>query len=323
MKKKKLGNTNIEVSPLCFGGNVFGWTINEKTSFEVLDAFTSAGFNFIDTADVYSRWASGVGGESETIIGKWMKQRGNRDKIILATKAGMDMGQGKTDVSKKYILKAAEDSLKRLQTDYIDLYQTHKDDEGTPVEEALEAYSQLIKEGKVRCIGASNFTNSRLNDALEASKKYNLPCYETLQPLYNLYDREVFEKDLEPLCLQNNISVISYFSLAAGFLTGKYRSEADLKQSVRGVRVQAYINEKGFSILKVLDELSAKYNTHQSSIAIAWLLTRSSITAPIASATTVEQLYTLIKGIEIKLNSEDIFKLNKVSDYLSSPKSAV
>ncbi len=314
MKTHKLGDTNIEVSRLCFGCNVFGWTIDEKASFEMLDAFTAAGGNFLDTADVYSRWHSGVGGESESIIGKWMKASANRDKIVLATKAGMDMGQGKTDVTKKYILKAAEDSLKRLQTDYIDLYQTHKDDEATPVEEAMEAYAQLIKEGKVRCIGASNFSAARLTEALEASKNKGLPKYQTLQPLYNLYDRAVFEKELEPICVKNTISVISYFSLGAGFLTGKYRSEADLSKSVRGARAKMYLNAKGFAILKVLDELAAKYKAPLSSIAIAWLLTRPSVTAPIASATTIEQLNGLIKGVQIQLSKEDVVLLNEVSN---------
>jgi len=314
METRKLGNTDLEVGRLCFGGNVFGWTIDEKKSFEILDAFTSAGFNFIDTADVYSRWASGVGGESEIIIGKWMKQRNNRDKIILATKAGMDMGQGKTDVTKKYILKAAEASLKRLQIDCIDLYQTHRDDESTPVEEALEAYAQLIKEGKVKYIGASNFSPARLKEALEASKKNNLPSYQTLQPLYNLYDRQVFENELEPICLENNISVISYFSLASGFLTGKYRSEADLSKSVRGDRVKRYLNERGFAILKVLDEMAAKYKVEPGSIAIAWLMARPSVASPIASATTIEQLNSLIKGAEIILSKSDVELLNKVSE---------
>lgn len=314
MQKRKLGKTNIEVSQLCFGGNVFGWTIDEKTSFEILDAFTGAGFNFIDTADVYSRWASGVGGESETIIGKWMKQRNNRHKIILATKAGMDMGQGKVDVTKKYILQAAEASLKRLQTDYIDLYQTHKDDETVFVEEALEAYDQLIKEGKVRCIGASNFSPLRLEEAVSASATKNLPKYETLQPLYNLCDRSVFEKELQPVCIKENISVIPYFSLGAGFLTGKYRTEADLSKSVRGARAKMYFNERGFGILKALDQLVEKHNKPHSAIALAWLMKQPSVAAPIASATSIEQLYALMQAVEVKLSDEDLTFLNKVSE---------
>ena len=315
MQFKKLGNSDLMVSRLCFGANVFGWTINEKTSFEILEAFANKGFNFIDTADVYSRWHSGVGGESETIIGKWMKKNNNRSQIIIATKAGMDMGQGKTDVTKKYILKAAEDSLRRLQTDYIDLYQTHKDDLNTPVEEALEAYAQLIQEGKVRYAGCTSFTSARLISALEKSKSLNLPFYHTLQPLYNLYDREEYEKELEPVCTKNNLGVITYFSLCAGFLTGKYRTLADLKKSVRGARVEAYLNARGLKILKGLDELSLKYAVPHSSIAIAWLLSRNSVTAPIASATSLEQLDALIKGTELKLNTEDIKLLDLISSY--------
>lgn len=313
MENRLLGSSQIKVKPFCLGGNVFGWTIDEKTSFEILDEFTAQDFNFIDTADVYSRWASGVGGESETIIGNWIRKNKNRGKMIIATKAGMDMGQGKTDVSKKYILKAAEASLKRLQTDYIDLYQTHKDDESVPVEEALEAYEILIKEGKVRCIGASNFSVDRLEQSIKASKKNNLPRYDTLQPLYNLYDREVFEKELEPVCLQNNISVINYYSLAAGFLSGKYRNENDLSKSVRGAKVKSYLNERGMNILKALEEIAAKNKCEYSSVAIAWLISRPSVTAPIASATSKAQLRALLKGAELKLREDDVELLNNAS----------
>ncbi|HWY10074.1 MAG TPA: aldo/keto reductase [Bacteroidia bacterium] len=315
MNKRKLGNTNLHVAPIAFGGNVLGWTANEKMSFEILDAFTAAGFNLIDTADVYSRWGGGVGGESETIIGKWHKKHNNRDKIIIASKGGMDMGQGKTDVTKKYLIKAAEDSLKRLQTDHIDLYQTHKDDEATPVEEALEAYAQLIKEGKIRYVGASNFSPARFSEALEASKKNGLPCYETLQPLYNLCEREVFEKELESLCVKNNISVLNYFALGVGFLTGKYRSEADLSKSVRGDRVKKYINPKGFGILKALDDVAAQHKSTCASIAIAWLLHRPSVTAPIASATNLQQLDSLIRSVDIKLSKEQIALLDEASKW--------
>jgi aryl-alcohol dehydrogenase-like predicted oxidoreductase len=315
MKKRKLGSTDLMVSPVAFGGNVFGWTADEKMSFDLLSEFTAVGFNFIDTADVYSRWASGVGGESETIIGKWMKQKGNRNQIIIATKGGMDMGQGKTDVSKKYLIKACEDSLKRLQTDHIDLYQTHKDDESVPVEEALEAYAQLIKEGKIRYIGASNFTPARLTAALNASEKNGLPRYGTLQPLYNLCEREVFEKELEPLCLKHNIGVLNYFALAAGFLTGKYRSKKDLSQSVRGARVESYINEKGFKILDAVEKVAKQHSVSPASIAIAWLLQRPSIIAPIASATNLKQLEPIIKSVEIKLTGDEIALLDKASDW--------
>jgi aryl-alcohol dehydrogenase-like predicted oxidoreductase len=317
MQKRKLGNSSLMVAPIAFGGNVFGWTASEQMSFDLLDKFTGAGFDFIDTADVYSRWNSGVGGESETIIGKWMKQRGNRDKVIIATKGGMDMGQGKTDVTKKYLLKAAEDSLKRLQTDCIDLYQTHKDDESVPVEEALEAYAQLIKEGKIKYVGASNFSAERLSQALEASKKNNLPRYETLQPLYNLCDREVFEKELEPLCVKNTIGVINYYSLAAGFLTGKYRTKADLSQSARGAKVSNYMNERCAGILKAVDKVAAKHKTKNATVAVAWLLKRPSISTPIASATSLEQLDAILNAVKINLDNEDLSLLNTASEWRS------
>lgn len=313
MQKRKLGNTDISTFPLAFGGNVFGWTINEKTSFELLDSFVAAGFTFIDTADVYSRWASGVGGESETIIGNWMKLRKNRNKVTIATKVGMDMGQGKIDLSKKYILKAVEDSLKRLQTDHIDLYQSHKDDETTPVEETLDAYAQLIKEGKVRWIGASNFTPARLKDSLEASKKYSLPRYETLQPIYNLYNREEFEKELQEICIENNIGVINYYALAAGFLTGKYRSENDISKSVRGAGAHRYMNERGFKILKAMDEVAAEKKTSLAAVSLAWLIAQPGITAPIASATNPEQLQILLKATELSLGNTTLAFLNLAS----------
>lgn len=315
MQYRKLGNSDLLVSPIAFGGNVLGWTADEKTSLDILSAFTDADFNFIDTADVYSRWASGVGGESETILGKWMKQKGNRSKVIIATKGGMDMGQGKTDVTKKYLIKAAENSLKRLQTDYIDLYQTHKDDEAIPVEEALEAYAQLIKEGKVRYVGASNFTPARLSAALLASEKNSLPRYVTLQPLYNLCEREVFEKELEPLCVKNNIAVINYFALAVGFLTGKYRTKDDLSKSIRGDRVEQYLNPKGLGILKALDEVAAQHSSTCASVAIAWLLHRPSVAAPIASATNLKQLDSLIKAVDIKLTPQEILLLDEASKW--------
>ncbi|RZJ66698.1 MAG: aldo/keto reductase, partial [Flavobacterium sp.] len=262
MEKRQLGNTDLHVYPITFGGNVFGWTIDEKQSFELLDAFTGAGFNFIDTADVYSRWADGnKGGESETIIGNWMKKKKNRNDIVLATKVGSDMGDGKKGLSKKYILKAVDDSLKRLQTDYIDLYQTHFDDEGTPITETLEAYAQLIKEGKVRHIGASNLTPERLRESLQVAADNALPLYETFQPHYNLYEREKFENGLEPLCLGNSLGVLNYYSLASGFLTGKYRSKDDLDKSQRGAGVAKYLDDRGFKILAALDEVSKQLNS--------------------------------------------------------------
>jgi aryl-alcohol dehydrogenase-like predicted oxidoreductase len=316
MEKRKLGNSGLELTPLAFGGNVFGWTIDEKTSFEILDAFTEAGFNFIDTADVYSRWKPGnQGGESETIIGNWLKKRGNRDQILIATKVGADMGQGEKSLTKAYILKAVEDSLKRLQTDYIDLYQSHYDDPETPVEETLEAYAELVKAGKVRVIGASNFSPERLGEALKASREKGLPRYESLQPEYNLYARENFERTLEPLCLENNIGVIPYFSLASGFLTGKYRSEADLNKSPRGGGIGKYLNERGFRILKALDEVAANHTATPAQVALSWLLHRPGITAPIASATSVSQLKDLIHATELKLEPTDLEKLNDASAY--------
>jgi aryl-alcohol dehydrogenase-like predicted oxidoreductase len=316
MQKRKLGNTDLEFAPLALGSNVFGWTIDEPTSFKILDAFAAAGFNFIDTADVYSRWSPGnTGGESENIIGEWMRQRNNRNKIIIATKVGADMGLGHKDLTKKYILKAAEDSLLRLQTDYIDLYQTHWDDDITAVDETLEAYAQLVKEGKVRWIGASNLSPERLKKSLEASKKHGYPSYQSFQPGYNLYDREHYEKDIEPICLQNNIGVITYYSLASGFLTGKYRSENDLGKSKRGGGIKKYLNERGFRILNALDEVSKQYNTNQSSIALAWVISRQGVTAPISSATSVEQLSELIKATEIKLDNAAIELLNEASSY--------
>ncbi|MDB5199757.1 MAG: alcohol dehydrogenase [Chitinophagaceae bacterium] len=315
MEKRKLGNSTIEVAPLAFGGNVFGWTIDEQTSFKLLDAFIAAGFNLIDTADSYSRWKEGNhGGESETIIGNWMKQRSNRDKVIIATKVGSDMGQGK-NLKKNYILKAVEESLKRLQTDYIDLYQSHFDDLSTPVEETIDAYAELVKQGKVKAIGASNLSIERLKRSVEYSESKDLPRYETLQPLYNLYDREAFEKEFRQYCLEKNISVINYYSLASGFLTGKYRSENDLSKSARGGGIKKYMNAHGFKILQALDEVSQRYNTKPATVSIAWLLAQPTIAAPIASATHTEQLNDLISAVDITLDKEAIELLNKASEY--------
>jgi len=315
MEKRQLGNSGIEVAPLAFGGNVFGWTIDEPTSFKLLDAFVDTGFNLIDTADSYSRWKEGNhGGESETIIGNWMKQRGNRDKVIIATKVGSDMGEGKS-LKKNYIFKAVEDSLKRLQTDHIDLYQSHFDDLSTPVEETMDAYAELVKQGKVKAIGASNLSIERLKQSVEYSESKGLPRYETLQPLYNLYDREGFEKELQPFSLQNNIGVINYYSLASGFLTGKYRSENDLSKSARGGGVKKYLNDRGFKILQALDEVAKRYNTKPATISLAWLMAQPAIAAPIASATNTEQLNDLIASANLKLDKEAIDVLNKASRY--------
>ena len=313
MEKRKVGRSGLEVVPLALGGNVFGWTIDEAASFRVLDAFVAAGLNFIDTADVYSRWAPGnKGGESETILGNWFKRSGKRDKVVLATKVGMDMGDGKVGLKKAYILRAVEDSLRRLQTDRIDLYQTHKDeDRSTPQEETLRAYDQLVRQGKVRAIGASNFTADRLTEALRISAADGLARYECLQPHYNLVERG-FEKELAPLCLKENVGVIPYYSLASGFLTGKYRGEADLsKSAARSANVKKYLNERGFRVLEALDEVSARINARPASVALAWLIARPGVTAPIASATSVEQLDDLIQAVSIKLDADDVRRLDE------------
>jgi aryl-alcohol dehydrogenase-like predicted oxidoreductase len=316
MEKRELGKTGIGVSPLMFGGNVFGWTVDEAASFKLLDAFTDAGLNFIDTADVYSRWVPGNnGGDSEMIIGKWFKQSGKRDKVVLATKVGKDMGDGKKGLAAAYIKQAVEDSLKRLQTDYIDLYQSHDDDPNTPFIETMEAYSQLIKEGKVRVIGASNYKAGRLAEALQVSASNNLAAYQTLQPEYNLYQRQDYETNLEPLCLERGLGVVPFYSLASGFLTGKYRSEADFSKSKRGGGIAKYLNERGFKILAALDQVADQYHTTQASVALAWLMARPGITAPIASATNIDQLNELISATELNLSAEAIGVLNEASNY--------
>jgi aryl-alcohol dehydrogenase-like predicted oxidoreductase len=315
MAKRKLGNSGLEVSPLAFGGNVFGWTVDEAASFKLLDAFVDSGFNLVDTADVYSKWAPGnQGGESETIIGKWLKQSGKRDKVIIATKLGMELGPEKKGLSKRYIFRAVEESLARLQTDHIDLYQAHTDDSKTPLEETLEAFTELIRQGKVSAIGASNYSAERLSDALSVSEERGLARYESLQPLYNLYDRAEYEAKLEPLCLEKGLAVIPYFSLASGFLTGKYRSEADLSKSARAQMVNKYLNERGFRILGALDQVAEQYNSTPGQVSLAWLIARPSITAPIASATTLEQLNDLINATELKLDNSSIELLNRASE---------
>jgi len=311
MEKRRLGKSDLHVAPFCLGGNVFGWTADEEMSFRLLDAFVDAGCNFIDTADVYSKWAPGHhGGESETIIGDWLKRRGRRDDVIIATKVGSDMGGGKKGLSKAHIARAAEESLRRLGTDYIDLYQSHRDDEETPIEETLEAYGALIKQGKVRAIGASNFTPERLTASLEASAKHGLPRYETLQPEYNLMVRD-FERDLAPLCARHGLGVIPYFGLASGFLTGKYRSKADLKQSPRGEDVEAYLTARGFKVLAALDAVAAERDATPAQVALAWLMTK--VTAPIASATSLKQIADLVASARLKLTSDDIKVLETAS----------
>jgi len=316
MEQRELGQSGIKVNPFAFGGNVFGWTIDEKTSFELLDAFVDSGLDLIDTADVYSIWAAGnKGGESEIIIGNWLKKSGKRDKVVIATKVGKQMGPGMKGLSKAYITQAVEASLTRLKTDYIDLYQSHDDDKDTPLVETLSVYTDLIKQGKVRAIGASNYEASRLKEAIEVSKKNGLARYETLQPEYNLYEREGYEKELEPLCLEKGIGVITYFSLASGFLTGKYRSEDDLNKSKRGQGIKKYLNSRGTSILKALDEVAANYNSTPASVALAWVIARPGITAPIASATNTKQLKDIVAATQLSLSTEAIELLNKASNY--------
>ena len=311
MQTRELGRSGLAISPLMLGGNVFGWTIDEATSFAVLDAFVAGGGNAIDTADGYSVWVPGhVGGESETIIGKWLRRRGRRDDVVIATKVGWEVNADNKGLKKDYILRAVEGSLKRLGTDYIDLYQSHKDDPTTPVAETLEAYAQLVKEGKVRAIGASNFTAARLSESLAASKQHGFPRYETLQNLYNLYDRAEYEKDLAPLLLQENISGIPYYGLAAGFLTGKYRTAADLKKSARGAGVgQKYLNEKGLDLLTAIDAVANRQQATSAQIALAWLMQAPAVTAPIASATSVGQVTELLEATKLRLTAEDLATL--------------
>jgi hypothetical protein len=315
MNTRRLGRSELAVPRLCFGCNVFGWTADETRSFALLDALLEHGLNFLDTADVYSRWAPGhQGGESEAIIGRWMKARGNRDRVIVATKVGMDMGEGRVGLKPAYVARAVEDSLRRLQTDYIDLYQSHKDDPDTPQAETLGAYARLIEAGKVRVIGASNYDADRLSEALRLSESQGLPRYESLQPEYNLAVRGVYEGDLERVCAEYGVGVITFFSLAAGFLTGKYRSEADFGKSARGARsIGRYMNERGLRILAALDAIGAERNAAPASIALAWLMAKPTITAPIASATSLDQLETLVAATRLELSAEEVKRLDEAS----------
>lgn len=315
MDKKELGRSGIQVPKLTFGGNVFGWTADEATSFSLLDALVANQLNFIDTADVYSSWAPGnKGGESETVIGNWLKKSGKREQVIIATKVGKPMGEGKQGLSPRYIRQAVEASLRRLQTDYIDLYQSHDDDGDTPLEETLAAFDALIKEGKVRAIGASNYQADRLQAALEVSEQNGLARYETLQPEYNLYAREGYEQALETVAQRHGLGVINFFSLASGFLSGKYRSEKDMGKSQRGDTIVArYLNPRGFRILAALDRLAEKYQTTPAQLSLAWLIARPSITAPIVSATSLKQLDELISATHLQLDAEDINTLDEAS----------
>ncbi len=310
MRKVKMGNSDLEVSRINLGGNVFGWTLDEKQSFEILDAFVQGGGNFIDTADTYSWWVNGVGGQSETIIGKWMKEKGNRKNIIVASKVGSQTKEHPVDVSKKHILKSIDETLQRLQTDYLDLYYTHFDDEKTPVEETLSAYDEIIKAGKVRYIGASNISPERLTESFAAAEKNNLPKYVALQPLYNLMERSKYETQYAGLVEKYELGVMPYYALAAGFLTGKYRSEADLQKSVRGAGAKKYLTEKGFKVLAALDEVAAKQSASPAAVAIAWLLAQENITAPIASATSIAQIETLFMAEKLNMDAADIENLN-------------
>ena len=315
MKHRPLGRSGLTVPTLCFGCNIFGWTVDETSSFRLLDTALEHGLTFLDTADVYSRWVPGhSGGESETIIGKWMKARGNRDRIILATKVGMDMGNGNVGLKPDYLVRAVEDSLRRLQTDYIDLYQSHKDDETTSQEQTLAGYDGLIKAGKVRAIGASNFSAERLKSALDVSRSKGLPRYESMQPEYSLVERSGYEGALQRVCEENDVGVITFFSLAAGFLTGKYRSEVDFGKSPRGSRsIPKYMNPRGMRILACLDEIAAESRTEPAAIALAWLMAKPSITAPIASATKPEHVATLLAATKLELTKNQIERLDTAS----------
>ncbi|UGX87193.1 aldo/keto reductase [Phyllobacterium meliloti] len=314
MQKRPLGRTGLSIAPLVFGGNVFGWTADKKTSFDLLDRFVDAGLNAVDTADVYSRWVPGnSGGESETIIGEWIKSRNARDKVVVITKVGGDMGQGKKDLSPAYIAKAVEASLKRLQVDSIDVYLSHWPDPETPYEETLSAYDTLLKAGKIKSIGGSNLDADQLRAALDVAKANGLPRYDVLQPEYNLYGRASFDGKLRDLCIAEEIGVISYFALARGFLSGKYRSEADLAQSQRGSGVKDYLNSRGYRILDALDAVAARHGAKQAEVAIAWIIARDGVTAPISSATSLQQLESLIKAAALKLDASDIAELDKAS----------
>lgn len=314
MNKVRLGTTDLQVAPLNLGGNVFGWTLDERESFSILDAFADRDFNFIDTADTYSHWVPGnKGGESETIIGKWLQGRGGRDGIVIATKVGSATANAPKNTSKAHILKTAEESLRRLRTDYIDLYYTHYDDERTPVSETLEAYDQLIREGKVRYIGASNISPARLRESLDYAAAHSLPQYKALQPLYNLVERAGYEQDYAPIAESSNLAVLPYYGLASGFLTGKYRTQEDLRKSPRGQGVQKYLEGKGPAVLDALDRISEKHGSAPATVSLAWLLSRPHVAAPIASATSTDQLKALLDAPGLRLDQEDLQLLESSS----------
>lgn len=316
MEMRRLGRTGLSIAPLVFGGNVFGWTADEKTSFSLLDAFFDAGFNAVDTADVYSSWAPGNrGGESEAIIGKWLKQSGrSRDSAVIVTKVGSELGPDRKGLSRRWIMQAVEDSLRRLQTDYIDLYLSHWPDPDIPYDETLAAYDTLLSQGKLRAIGASNLDAQQMRDALDVAAAKDLPRYDVLQPEYNLYDRASYDGPLRNLCIAEEIGVITYFSLARGFLSGKYRSHKDLEGSARGGGVEKYLDGRGMRILGVLDEIAEETGAKQAEIALAWIIAREGVTAPIASATNADQLASLVRSAELALPEEAIRRLNEVSE---------
>lgn len=316
MNRRPLGDTGLEIAPLVFGANVFGWTVDEKATFDLLDASVDAGLNAIDTADVYSAWAPGnKGGESETIIGHWLKANpGKREKVLILTKVGSPMGEGRKGLSERWIMQAVEESLRRLQTDRIDLYQSHWPDPETPYAETLGAYAKLLKAGKIRAIGASNLNAAQLAEALKVARETGLPAYRTLQPEYNLYDRSGYDGELRDLCIREKLGVITYYSLASGFLSGKYRTEADLAQSPRGARVARYLNPRGERILAALDTVAARHDAAPAEAALAWLIAREGVTAPIASATNRRQLASLVNATRLNLSPGDIATLDTASE---------
>ncbi|WP_316408564.1 aldo/keto reductase [Brevundimonas nasdae] len=316
LTKRKLGSSDLDIAPLVFGGNVFGWTAEEATSFALLDAFVEAGFDAIDTADAYSRWVPGhSGGESETIIGKWLKARGRRDDVKILTKVGSDMGQGHNDLSPGWIETAVEASLRRLQTDYIDLYQTHWPDPKTPQEETLRALDKLVQAGKVRAIGTSNHSAEQVSEALDISQREGLAAYATIQPRYNLYSRDTFEGELQNLAIEKGLGVITYFSLESGFLTGKYKTVDQIAGTKREGMLKDKFDERGVRILAVLDAVAQKNEATSAQVALAWLLAQPGVTAPIVSATSTEQLADTLKAATLKLSDEDLAELTEASAY--------
>ena len=311
---RELGRSGLMAVPIAFGGNVFGWTADEARSFELLDAFVEGGGNLIDTADKYSSWVPGNrGGESETIIGRWLKRSGKRNRVLIATKAGMDLGGDRSGLSRRHLMRSVDESLGRLGIDCIDLYQAHIDDANTPIEETLSAYADMIRAGKIRAIGASNYSAERLALALDTANRLGLPRFQTLQPEYNLMVRQPFEASLQALCVREQVSVIPYYALASGFLTGKYRQAADASGRARGGRVATYLNERGFRILAALDTVAAQHRTSLTAVTLAWLRDRASVAAPIASATSAAQLNDLFASLQVVLDEQSRQLLDEAS----------